>query len=316
MAHATKRIGQATEQITLMSMVLTNDPGTDELIDALAEAARRGVHVSVAADVFTFGEIGGHFIPQRYYTERSRHTTKMAKELESAGVEFQWLGRFSSLPFIGRTHSKCLLVDNHVYSFGGVNLHDKNLGYKDYMFYCEDAQLASQMRDELVRIIKSDGKPFSYRSNTFSFGEKSTVLFDSGLQGRSIIYRRACKLAAQSKKVVFVSQYSPTGKLGKIMRATKSTAYYNTPENASSWNSLIIRFGSWINQQNNSYQQDTYIHAKFMIFTLQDGSKVAMTGSHNFIPGTVLMGTREIALETTDKHVIKQLEKFIKTELR
>nr|MBP6038525.1 hypothetical protein [Candidatus Saccharimonas sp.] len=56
-----------------------------------------------------------------------------------------------------------------------------------------------------------------------------------------------------------------------------------------------------------------YLHAKFMIGTMPDGSKRAITGSHNFMFGSGLMGTREIALETTDTKIIRQLERFIDT---
>ena len=52
-----------------------------------------------------------------------------------------------------------------------------------------------------------------------------------------------------------------------------------------------------------------------MIFTLEDGSKVAITGSHNFAYTGVLLGTREIALETSDPKIIGQLEKFIDKEV-
>ena len=51
---------------------------------------------------------------------------------------------------------------------------------------------------------------------------------------------------------------------------------------------------------------------KFIIFTMPDGEKVTLTGSHNFMRGSGIMGTREIALETSDPDVIKQLEAFRK----
>jgi len=55
-----------------------------------------------------------------------------------------------------------------------------------------------------------------------------------------------------------------------------------------------------------------YLHAKFIIFTMKDGSKTAISGSHNFAYTGVLFGTREIALETTNPQVIGQLESFYK----
>ena len=48
---------------------------------------------------------------------------------------------------------------------------------------------------------------------------------------------------------------------------------------------------------------------------MKDGSKVAITGSHNFAYTGVLLGTREIALETADPQVISELERFIANEV-
>ena len=43
---------------------------------------------------------------------------------------------------------------------------------------------------------------------------------------------------------------------------------------------------------------------------MSDGHKVALSGTHNFVHGGVLLGTREIALETQDTEVIAQLEAY------
>ena len=50
-----------------------------------------------------------------------------------------------------------------------------------------------------------------------------------------------------------------------------------------------------------------------LVFTFKDGSKAAITGSHNFVNGGALLGTREVALETRDAKIIEQLESFIHT---
>jgi cardiolipin synthase len=64
------------------------------------------------------------------------------------------------------------------------------------------------------------------------------------------------------------------------------------------------------------YTRDNYLHAKFIIFTMPDGKKIAITGSHNFMSESVIAGTREIALETHDKAIITQLESFFKTHIQ
>lgn len=307
---ATKHILSASNHVSLVCMVMANDPTTDEIIDALESAAQRGIPVEVAADTFTYGELAGHIKPHKYYSKRSRETTQMVKRLKKSGVKFTWLGKTSAFPFTGRTHSKCLVVDDTVYSFGGVNLYEENLSFADYMFQVRDSQLALELRDEISRLVIADSSNFAYRSHEFSFKRHSKVLIDGGFQGDSIIYRRACQHARESSEVLFVSQYCPAGKLGRAIKKTKASVYFNKPSNANFWNRAIISFGIFFSGFRTKYRKKKYLHAKFIVFTKHDGSKVAITGSHNFVPGTVLVGTKEIALETTDKNIIAQLEDF------
>ena len=310
--QATRHIKKAKDHVSFLCMMVTDDDATNQLLDALASAASRGVNVQVAADTFTYGELGGHFIPLKYYTKRSRETTDMSKKLSSAGVDFTWLGRFSTLPFTGRTHSKILVVDDTVYSFGGVNLYDEGLSFTDYMFKWKDKLLALELRDEIARLIKADGSNFAYRSHSFTVGDKHQVLIDGGFQGDSIIYRRAIALAKEANDVLFVSQYCPAGKLSRALTSSGKQVrmYFNHPKQAGFWNKLIIGSNMLFSGQRSLYSRDNYLHAKFIIFTMPDGTRKAITGSHNFAPAGVVFGTREIALETSDEAIIAQLESF------
>lgn len=310
--EATDAIKKAKTRVLFMALMITDDTSTDKFVDALGEAAERGVQVEVAADVFTYGELGGHFVPVKFFTKESRNTTAMVRELKSKGVKFSWLGRFSATPFTGRTHIKALVVDDVVYSFGGINLYGKEvLSNADYMFRCEDERLADDIVHECSQITKADGKNYAYRSHKFNYGD-NLVLTDGGFQGDSIIYRHAVELAKQADKILLVSQYCPTGKLSRILKKKDSSLYFNRPELAGYLNKLVIAAGSFFSGQKNLYTRNKYLHAKFIIFTMPDGNKVALTGSHNFVYGGVLLGTREIALETRDPKIIKQLEKFYK----
>jgi cardiolipin synthase len=48
-----------------------------------------------------------------------------------------------------------------------------------------------------------------------------------------------------------------------------------------------------------------------MLFYMESGEVVAVTGSHNFIASGGTLGTREVALQTNDPRVIQQLENFL-----
>jgi cardiolipin synthase A/B len=306
---AAKHIRKAKKRVSFLALVVADDSSTDELIDALAEAAERGVTVDVAADIFTYGELGGFFLPTRYRTRQSRLTTRMSKRFIKSGVKFSWLGRSRATVFSGRTHIKWCVVDDTVYSFGGVNLYQKGVENNDYMFKINDHDLADSLVHEYHRLTRADVGGYSYRSHSFKHHD-DTILIDGGFFGDSIIYRRACKLATEASNILLVSQYCPTGKLSRIIKQTDSQLYFNPPANTKGLNRLVIRIGMLFSGHKTLYDRSHYLHAKFIIFDMPDGRRIALTGSHNFVHGGVLLGTREIALQTENPQTIKQLEDF------
>ena len=309
-SDAAKHIRSAKKRVSFLSMIVTDDPSTDELIDALSEAAERGVFVEAAADVFTYSELGGFFLPTQYRTKQSRATNRMGKRLNKSGVNFTWLGRSHATIVSGRTHIKWCVVDDTVYSFGGVNMYTEGIENIDYMFKIEDGELATKLIDEYHRLARADAGSYAYRSHSFQHGD-DTVLIDGGFFGDSIIYRRVCKLAADAKHITLVSQYCPTGKFSRLLKKTHSTLYFNPPANAAPLNKFIISMGMLLSGQKTKYKRSTYLHAKFIIFDMKDGRRIAITGSHNFVNAGVLLGTREIALQTENSQTIAQLEEFI-----
>ena len=312
---ATKAIEQATDRVCLLTLILIEDVATTPLIDALCAAAKRGVKVSVGADTFTYTELRGSYIPTTYRNARVREAMTLQKRFKKAGVKFSWLGRLSAVAFSGRTHIKWCIVDDTVFSFGGVNLDEESVGHADYMFSVHDAALADRLASEHKRIISADKHGHNYRSLRFGDDETS-ILIDGGFFGDSIIYRRACYWAARASHVTFVSQYYPSGKLSKLLAKTKSDLYFNHGTNNGAINYLILQIAARFDKQSTRYTRSRYLHAKFIIFTLEDGRKVAITGSHNFVRAGVFLGTREVALETTDKKIIKQLERFFTDYIR
>lgn len=314
-ADATKRIQKASSRVYVMTLMFVEDDATDELIQALCDAASRGVEVNVCGDAFTYTDLQGSYIPTTYRNKRVRDANAVQKKLKKSGADFHWLGQLSTLAFSGRTHIKWCVVDDTVYSFGGVNLDQASVEYTDYMFVTENGPLASRICEEHKRIIAADAANHTYRSHQFG-DEDNMVLIDGGFVGDSIIYRRACYWAGQAKEVLLVSQYCPTGKLSRLLKKTDARLYFNHWTTAGLLNRLVIRLGMSLSRQATSYHRRSYLHAKFIIFTLHNGKKVAITGSHNFVYGGVIIGTREVALETTNKKVIAQLETFFKEHVR
>ena len=311
-AEATDLIHRAKNRVVVIAMVVADHGRMRPMIDALVKAAERGVKVSVAADVFTYGEVNGSFLPIRYSSKGPRAATAMARELKKAGVHFAWLGHGRVTLFNGRTHSKWCVVDDTSFVFGGVNLYEEGLDHSDFMFRVTDTELANHLDKEWHHIIRAERASTNFRSHTLTL-PVGTALFDGGIIGRSIIYKRACELTMFAKHVTFVSQYCPTSKLARELKKVSHTLYFNRPEQASFLNRLLLKLSMALSGLKTEYTKKPYVHAKYMIFTMYDGSKIALTGSHNFAYTGVLFGTREIALETSNPAIIKQLESFTKS---
>ena len=298
-----------------MSMVIADHEATHPLIAAAEEAAKRGVEVVIAGDIFTFGEVGGGFLPFRYYSHGARSANHMVRNLKKAGVKFRWLGKGRITLYHGRTHSKWCVADDTVYTFGGVNLYEEGIQNIDYMFAHTDTKLADRIVEEQKRVQKAEARSSNYPSVAFEHGDM-TVLIDGGIIGQSVIYRRAVELAEKASHITFVSQYCPTGKLSRILKKKSTVLYYNRPLQAEGLNRIVIRIGQFTSGLVTEYKKARYLHAKCIVFTFEDGSKAAITGSHNFAYTGVLLGTREIALETRDPKIIAQLENFIEKEVK
>lgn len=309
-ADASKAIARSKKRVVVMTLCISREAETDEFIDNLEDAAKRGVDVRVAADTFTFSAFGGYFSPFKRLHRHSREAKKLARKLRSNGAQFRWLGgNWRINPFTGVTHVKWTIVDDTVYSFGGVNMYGRGARHIDYMFKVEDKKLADLLVHEHQKIVQTDRDPTDY-SGFYKQLDYGNLLIDSGQKNESMIYERAVELAEQSEFILFVSQYCPTGRLAKVLHRKKAAAYYNQPKNTHRWTKLMLRYARLTSGIKTLYKKTTYLHGKFIIFTMHDGSKVALTGSHNFSYSGVRLGTREVELETHDQKIIAQLEAF------
>lgn len=305
---ATTAVKKARKRVALIAITVLEEPQTQPLFDAIRAAGERGVKITILADTFTYTE-KGTILPTRRFGKGARNIRKTVESLKKAGVDFQWLGVVRPTILHGRTHHKWLVVDDTVYTFGGINILDKALTNNDYQFKLLHRQLANRLEYEMTLMVNAEKERRQLPDTSYAM-DGSTVMFDGGTIGRSIIYDRACELARDAKEILYVSQHCPTGKLARIISRKKSHVFFNRPAQASSFNKPLIWFSIALSGMRNRYKKAPYIHAKFAIFTMADGSKTAITGSHNLTYAGVVLGTREIALETRNPKVTAQLEAF------
>jgi cardiolipin synthase len=307
--HVTRAIGRATRRICVLALIIEQEKDGEAIITALVRAASRGVSVSVLIDFSTYSFQDGHINPYYGYIDPVRSSHDMTNRLRAHGVSVQWLGAHNPFLFAGRTHSKWIVADDIVFCFGGINLHADFTSDRDYMFMFRDSTIATIIADEHRAIATADDNESAYMSKSISTA-LGDVLIDGGIPFDSIIYRRAVSLVEQAKHVIVVTQYCPTGKLATAIAARSHEVYYNAPSTQDPLTNALISYGEKRSRITNLYQQDNYLHAKYILVTHPDGHKTAITGSHNFISYGGILGTREIALMTDNEDVISSLESF------
>ena len=307
-----KKVKASKLRVAIVVTTFHNDnDATSQLVDALCAAAKRGVIVSICADVYTYTEPKEFLLrsPKRQ-PMRALRAMSNERKLKSHGVDFHWLGRNSNFSFAGRTHAKWMIVDDDVYSFGGVNIDKGSFTNTDLMVRFHGEKIADTFFNQHLRLLKADRANHASRSHAVELDDKTTLLFDGGIPADSIIYRRAVKLAHEATSATLVSQYCPTGKLARILKRKNAAFYFNHWKHAQWINKGMIRLGMLFSRQETLYARDNYLHAKYIIFKMPDGKKIAITGSHNFMSGSVFLGTREVAVQTSDQTIIAALEKF------
>ena len=312
----TRDIESAQRRVYITALIIADDEATCEFIAALERASQRGVEVSIAMDLFfTYIEADQSGSKWRYLRQQVRRMRETKRRLERSGASVRWLGQFGFLIFAWRSHVKWSIVDDTVYSFGGINLYAAGISATDFILHVRDAALADRLALEHQRVIETDSEARGYHSHAFG-PDEHRVLVDGGRLLDSIIYQRAVELAGKATRTIYVSQYCPTGKLARLLSRTPTNElYFNHKLRSPLWN-ITMRVLLALNNVSTMYARPEYLHAKFMLFELPDGQAVAITGSHNFAGIGSTLGTREVALETTDPHILKQLYAFLDSHVR
>jgi phosphatidylserine/phosphatidylglycerophosphate/cardiolipin synthase-like enzyme len=307
-------IPAAKRQIVIVAMQLAPGPRVNTIFDMLEQAAKRGVDVQVIADTYSW---------QYMYRTKLRGSNKSDPRpsamrdifagLQSAGVNISFIGKLGINPFKGRMHAKYTVVDDVLFSFGGVNFHDEAFtSYIDYMFRIENGKLMNFLA-VLTKKIHSDG-PFN--NLELQIDKNNQVLVDGGRPKKSAIYELACELAKDAREVCCVSQMCPSGELANLIRKTNNYhCYFNSARRASTPTNISIAVDSARYRIHNSYQKAAYLHAKCLLFIMKDGEKRLITGSHNFSWRGVAYGTKEMALYSKDPKMWQKLYDFIQNEV-
>lgn len=311
-AELLKNIPKAQNRIILAAMVVLWGEKTDAIFAAIDKALDRGVHVHIFVDNFVKLHFDAPQLSSNIRRLQLKKTFAILEELRSKGATISFFGKLGLNPFKGRCHIKITVIDDECYSFGGINFTDKHFANSDYMLHAKNADLGDCL-EQLVERIAAHNK--SLPNAELPLNKTSTILFDGGQPEHSIIYDRACELATKASRIYYVSQMVPSGRLAAIAKNTSTVFYFNHPESMNVPDAWGQAFDQQRYRMPNSYARTQYIHAKYMLFDMRDGTKALLSGSNNFSWRGVAYGTQEIALYSTDKNLWRQLFTFTKKHI-
>lgn len=302
-------VPRARSRIVLAAMMILGGDETSPVLEQILKAAERGVKVHVLADRYVLSMASKPSdVSKTTRTHQQNEVIGFFKALEKSGGKAIWIGEIGLNPYAGRYHCKITVVDDDVFSFGGVNFTDDSFDNVDFMLHATNSKLA----DDLVKLVTKNAQGHPAEDFEQELDQDNIMLFDAGQRGKSIIYDRACRLAAQSDQVTYVSQMAPSGRLAAALRKASATCFCTRPGQADMGVSRAAQTWDWLrNGLANSYEGQNYIHAKFILYKLKDGGMAALCGSHNFSWRGVAFGTKEIALLSYDPKVYKQLQAIV-----
>lgn len=312
-AHALiKAIDSAKTSVTLATMVIDAEGIMKDVFASLHNAQQRGVQVSLYIDVFTKFQVweGLNPIKDGRTYQRLVHQLDM---LEANGAHIYWLGTIGANPYKRRFHQKMSIIDDTTVFFaGGINLTGRSFTkHHDYMIHTHSKELALTLTAQLVHIYSEK----YIDDSSYVINPQNTVFLDGGKPHQSIIYDTAIKYVKKAEEIIYVSQMAPSGRLAKLLSAKPTTYYLNAPYSMSPLGGAAELVNQKRYRLPNAYTGKLYIHAKYMLFTLPGGEKVALSGSHNFNERGVNYGTKEIALLTKDESLWDSLYSYTRTEL-
>jgi phosphatidylserine/phosphatidylglycerophosphate/cardiolipin synthase-like enzyme len=329
--EATKKGGR----VAVASMTLDSaEPLIARLMESLCAAARRGVHVYLTIDAYTFLSRGGKIIPGPLW-RRSHLPEVLAapygiwlhdlQKLKASGGHYG-VSNVPEKPFRaipkGRSHIKGAVVNNYVF-IGGCNLHSPQ--QTDIMIGQAEKTLADWLYDWLSKLTTSQStlQTLHGQDQLLQLKSGTEILIDSGVRNQSTIYDHALQLIDEAQEWIFLTcQYFPGGQTASHLYAAHKRGVavrivYSHPHAHGQkaimhyvYNALQrVQLPAQFFIDRRPYDAPN-LHAK--VLATENG---VMVGSHNYVEQGVHFGTAEIALLSHEPGLTKRIINVITDQL-
>ena len=304
-------------------------PEMATVVRAFADAAKRGVRISLIVDAITL-LANDHGFPRPSFSLETFKTTRepiatryrALETLRAAGVNCCIINvprRRVGLIQTGRSHIKCAVIGGDVF-IGGCNLAQPR--QIDVMMRWHDETAASVLTSWLLRIVDT-GQTRQALGDVdvqSQLDDRTNLLLDAGVPGQSLIYEEALALIDDAEEWIYLTcQYFPGGQTAKHLAAAQArgvnvTLNYSHPR-AHNYSALLHHAHHFVQRRRRLPavlfkgrldKQLPKLHAKVLA-----SDKAILIGSHNYVQQGVNFGTAELALKSTDPKFCQALVQFV-----
>lgn len=313
----------AKKSIYVQTMFFEPGPVMANYEKVFAHAVRKGITVQFVIDWVTENYFDNNMrlyprLNKKWYYWKIIHheREKILERFSKAGIKVRITNRPSFLqsfiPMAGRNHNKIFAIDAKIAWIGGVNL-SAELEGKDIMVKFTKKNIVTAIVNEFLRLPKNAKEDLIYHCD-----KNNDLLIDAGIRGKSIILDEALRSIDNAKKeIILISQFvadkpiihallkkAKEGISIRIITGDKHFDLYRKfPDNVFY---LLLKQKIYNNKNIQILHYRGRVHAK----VLEVDNAIAIFGSHNFVGLGVILGTREIAVKTTDKKLLTQIHSF------
>jgi hypothetical protein len=327
--HVVAGIGRTVRGERIALATMTFDPASEAVsavIDALAEAAGRGVDVNLCVDAHAFLLLGGsHYRTGPLLFRKAlpahvrgpfRHRLDALHSLARCGARYVICNlpqRRLALPYAGRSHIKGTVINDTVY-VGGKNLSSPE--DVDLVACWQDARAADWLYDFVRGVITSGSAMLALRGidQTIRLDRCRVLVADAGVQNRSHIRDLALRMVDEAQEwATLTCQYFPGGDIGGRLadahrRGVAVDVRFSPPTvhgaEAVFHRMYIARHRRRLPPrlfEGRLPQESPRLHAKLLAT-----EKGCLLGSHNLVDQGVKLGTAEIAVQFQDPEVSRR----------
>lgn len=212
----------ASNRIWLQAMYLEffGTP-TRTMYKILRKAGESGDDIRINVDGFSSAYAGELPMAQPIFNKKKRlhrglanaFSKKRIDLLKASGVNVTDVNPIRTfkeklLWYKNRNHGKIVLVNNIAY-MGGMNFHQGEFEKEDFTVKLTDPRIINAIEAQFLRVNENR------LSDNYEIActEDTSLLYDNGTKGSSIILDRAIEVVNKAQKTVFVSsQFMPDGK--------------------------------------------------------------------------------------------------------